>query len=148
MVPLHKFEYDMIHVGEVFTHQFSYTQAQVDAFAEVSGDTNPLHIDEEFAKNSMFGRRIMHGFLGGCVFTKIFGTLFYWEGNVYLSQNMKFMKPMFTDRMYEARLTVKEIFPDKNRALIETQIFDVESGEMTTTGEALILNKKQFVWNS
>ena len=96
----------------------------------------------------MFGRRIMHGFLGGCVFTKIFGTLFYWEGNVYLSQSMKFMKPMFTDRMYEAKLTVKEIFFDKNRALIETQIFDVETGDMTTTGEALILNKTQFVLNS
>ncbi|MBI3234294.1 MAG: MaoC family dehydratase, partial [Bacteroidetes bacterium] len=132
----------MIQVGDIFTHRFSYTQEQVDLFAQVSGDTNPLHIDEEYAKSSMFGRRIMHGFLGGCVFTKIFGTLYFADGNVYLSQSMKFMKPMFTDQEYEAKLVVKEIFPEKNRVLLECNIYDVASGDLTTTGEALILNKK------
>lgn len=138
----------MIQVGEIFTHPFSYTQEDVVAFAKVTGDTNPLHVDEEYAKNSMFGKPIMHGFLGACVFTKIFGTLFYWDGIVYLSQSLKFMKPMYAGRAYEARLTVKEIYPEKHRALIETQIFDVETGDLTTTGEAVILNKKQFIWNS
>ena len=135
----------MIQVGETFNHKFSYTQEQVNAFAEVSGDTNPLHIDEEYAKNSMFGQRIMHGFLGGCVFTKIFGTLFYADGNVYLSQSMKFIKPMFAGKEYEARLTVKEVNYEKGRAVIETSIFELDTQEMTTTGEAMLLNRKQFI---
>jgi acyl dehydratase len=135
----------MIHVGEEFRHSFSYTQEQVDLYAQVSGDTNPLHIDEEYASKSIFKRRIIHGFLGGSVFTKIFGTLFYADGNVYLKQNMTFLKPMFVDTDYEAIITVKELFPEKNRALMETKIIDKASGETTTTGEALLMNKKQFV---
>lgn len=135
----------MIEVGETFTHTFSYSQEQVNIFAEVSGDTNPLHIDEEYAKNSMFGQRIMHGFLGGCVFTKIFGTLFYADGNVYLSQSMKFMKPMFAGKEYEARLTVKDVNYEKGRATIETNIYESGTEELTTTGEAVLLNRKQFI---
>jgi len=55
---------------------FSYSQEQVNKFAEVTGDNNPLHLDEEYAATTMFKRPIMHGFLGGSVFSKIFGTLF------------------------------------------------------------------------
>jgi 3-hydroxybutyryl-CoA dehydratase len=136
----------MIQVGTEFKHPFSYTQEQVDLYAQVSGDTNPLHIDEEYAAKSMFKKRIIHGFLGGSVFTKIFGTLFYADGNVYLKQNMTFLKPMYVNTPYEAVITVKEIFPEKNRALMETKIIEVATGETTTTGEALLMNKKQFVW--
>ncbi|MEX0967733.1 MAG: MaoC family dehydratase [Bacteroidia bacterium] len=135
----------MVNVGDNFTHKFSYTQEDVDKFAEVTGDTNPLHIDEEAGKNSIFGKRVMHGFFGGSVFTKIFGTLFHADGNVYLKQNMTFRRPMFVDTEYEAVLTVKEIDREKNRALIETNIRDVATGEITTTGEALMMNKKAFV---
>jgi acyl dehydratase len=135
----------MIQAGEIFTHQFSYTQEQVNLFAQVSGDTNPLHTDPEYAKGSIFGRCIMHGYLGGCVFTKIFGTLFYADGNIYMSQSMKFMKPMFADQMYEARLEVLEVDYAKNRARIQTNIVDLASGEITTTGEAMLLNRTQFI---
>lgn len=137
----------MIQIGDVFTHTFSYTQEQVNTFAQVSGDTNPLHIDSEYAKNTMFGKCIMHGYLGACVFTKIFGTLLYADGNVYMTQSLKFLKPMFADYEYEARITVKEIFPEKSRILYETVIVEKSTGDSTTTGEALILNKKQYIWN-
>lgn len=131
-------------VGTEFHHKFSYSQEQVDLFAQVTGDTNPLHIDAEYAAKSMFGRRIMHGYLGGSVFTKIFGTLFCAEGNVYMKQEMKFLKPMFADKEYEAVLTVKEIIAEKNRAIIETKIIDPETGDVTTTGEAMMYNKLYF----
>lgn len=136
----------MIKVGDEFKHRYSYTQEDVDTYARVSGDTNPLHIDEEYAKASMFGRRIIHGYLGGSVFTKIFGTLLYADGNVYMKQELKFLKPMFTGHEYEAVVTVSEIIADKNRILFTTEVFDPATGDKTITGEALILNKKQFVW--
>lgn len=136
----------MIQIGDQFKHSFSYTQDEVDTYAKVSGDTNPLHVDEAYAANSMFGKRIMHGYLGASVFTKIFGTLLYWDGNVYLKQNLTFLKPMYAGQAYQAVITVKEIFAEKNRILFETQIFEEGTETLCTTGEALILNKKQFVW--
>ena len=132
--------------GDVFKHKFSYTQADVDTYARVSGDMNPLHVDAEAGKNSMFGRTIIHGYLGGSAFTKIFGTLLYADGNVYMKQVMQFMRPMFVDTEYEAVITVKEIFPEKNRVLYQTEVFNAATGEQTITGEALLMNKKQYVW--
>ena len=135
----------MLKIGDEFRHKFSYTQEDVDTYARVSGDTNPLHIDEAAGKTSMFGRNIIHGFLGASVFTKIFGALWYSDGHVYMSQSMKWLKPMFTDQEYEAVVTVKEIFPEKNRILYDCAVYET-GGDKTIAGEALLLNKKQYVW--
>jgi acyl dehydratase len=83
----------MITLGQTYTHQFSFTQAQVQAFAEVSGDNNPLHLDAEFAATTPFKKPIMHGFLGGSIFSMILGTKFPGEGSVYLKQSMELLKP-------------------------------------------------------
>ncbi len=137
----------MLKIGDEFRHKFSYTQDDVNTFARVSGDTNPLHIDEQAGKDSMFGRNIIHGFLGASVFTKIFGALWFVDGHVYLNQTMKWLKPMFTETEYEAVVTVKEIFKEKNRVTYDCAVFDVKSGEQTIAGEATLLNKKQYVWD-
>ncbi len=136
----------MITVGQDFRHKFIYTQNDVDMYAKVSGYTNPLHINPEAGKASMFGRCIIHGFLGGSVFTKLFGTTLFGDGNVYMKQEMKFLRPMFTDVEYEAVITVQEIFPEKNRILYKTEVYNPATGECTITGEALLMNKKQYVW--
>lgn len=136
----------MIKIGDVYKHGFSYTQEEVDTFAKVSGDTNPLHVDADYAAGSIFGKRIMHGYLGACVFTKIFGTQLHWDGNVYLKQSLVFLKPMYAGQQYEAVITVKEIFPEKNRVMYETQIFEAGTENLCTTGEAVLMNKKQYVW--
>jgi 3-hydroxybutyryl-CoA dehydratase len=136
----------MLQLGTEFRHRYSYTQDDVDTYARVSGDTNPLHIDPQAGKDSMFGRNIIHGFLGASVFTKIFGALWYADGHVYMSQNIKWLRPMFVNTEYEAVITVKEIFPEKNRILYECAVYDPE-GNQTIAGEALLLNKKQYVWN-
>lgn len=137
----------MIKPGDQFKHRFSYTQDDVNTYARVSGDTNPLHIDEAAGKASMFGRCIIHGYLGGSVFTKLFGTQIYADGNVYMKQTLQFMRPMFTGTEYEAVVTVQEIFPDKNRVLYKTEVYNPATNELTITGEALLMNKKQYVWS-
>jgi len=136
----------MLKIGDEFRHKFSYTQQDVNDYARISGDTNPLHIDEQAGKESMFGRNIIHGFLGASVFTKIFGSLWYADGHIYMSQSIKWLKPMFTDQEYEAVIKVKEIFADKNRIVYECQVFDVASGDQTIAAEAMLMNKKQYVW--
>ena len=136
----------MLKVGDEFKHDFSYTQQDVNDYARVSGDTNPLHIDEQAGKESMFGRCIIHGFLGASVFTKIFGALWYNDGHVYLSQSMKWLKPMFVDVEYEATIRVAEIFPEKSRIRYECEVREKASGDLTVSGEATLMNKKQYVW--
>ncbi|MBL7754453.1 MAG: MaoC family dehydratase [Bacteroidota bacterium] len=137
----------MLNVGDKFEHEYSYTQEEVNLYAQVSGDTNPLHVNEDAGKSSIFGRCIMHGFLGASVFTKIFGALWYADGHIYMKQSMMWMKPMFVDTKYKAVITVKEIFPDKNRVLYDCAVFDSSTGDQTISGEALLMNKKQYVWS-
>jgi acyl dehydratase len=136
----------MLQPGDEFRHKFSYTQDDVDTYARASGDTNPLHIDPAAGKASMFGRNIIHGFLGASVFTKIFGTLWYADGHIYMSQNIKWLRPMFVDTEYEAVVKVKEIFPEKNRILYECAVYDAKTNEQTIAGEAMLVNKKQYIW--
>lgn len=136
----------MLQPGDDFKHIFSYTQEDVDLYARVSGDTNPLHTDPEAGKNSIFGRNIIHGFLGASVFTKIFGALWNVDGHIYMSQSIRWQKPMFTGKDYEAVVTVKEIFPEKHRILYDCAVYDKETGDQTIAGEALLMNKKKYVW--
>ncbi len=128
-------------VGDTFRYSFSFSQEQVNRFAEVTGDNNPLHSDEAYAATTPFKRPIMHGFLGGSVFSKVFGTMFPGEGTVYLSQNMKFLRPMYVNTEYETVFTIKELNTEKNLATVTTQMLDKTSGKVTIDGEATVMNK-------
>jgi acyl dehydratase len=129
-----------VEVGTVYTHSFSFTQEEVNQFAEITGDRNPIHTDAEYAATTMFKRPIMHGFLGASIFSKVFGTLFPGEGTIYLKQSMSFVKPMFVDFGYEAVFTVKEVQLDKHRAIVETLVTEIATGETTIKGEAVVMN--------
>ena len=130
----------MIKVNEIYTHGFRFSQEEVNRFAEVTGDNNPVHTDAAFAAKTMFKKPIMHGMLGASLFSKVFGTLFPGEGTIYLKQSLGFLKPMYVDVDYEAIFTVKEILKDKNRAVIETLIRDKSTGNNCTSGEATVMN--------
>lgn len=129
----------MIEINQVYTHQFSFSQKEVDQFAEVTGDKNPVHTDAAFAATTMFKRPIMHGMLGAALFSKVFGTLFPGEGTIYLKQSLNFLKPMYVDTLYSAVFTVKELIKEKNRAIVETVIKDAD-GKVCTSGEATVMN--------
>jgi len=137
----------MIQLNEVYKHEFKFSQAQVNLFAEVTGDKNPVHTDPEYAAKSIFKRPIMHGMLSASLFSKVFGTLFPGEGTIYLKQSLNFLKPMYADTVYEAVFTVKEILYDKNRAIVETVIYNDE-GKICTSGEAVVMNTEKIKKNS
>jgi acyl dehydratase len=130
----------MIEVNQVYTHDFQFSQEEVNRFAEVTGDKNPVHTDAEYAAKTMFKRPIMHGMLSASLFSKVFGTLFPGEGTIYLKQSLNFLKPMYVDVTYEAVFTVKEVLKDKHRAIVETVIKDKTTGNLCTSGEATVLN--------
>jgi acyl dehydratase len=134
----------MIESGATYTHTFRFTQKEVELFAQVTGDKNPVHLDAEYAAKTMFKRPIMHGFLGGSVFSKIFGTLFPGEGTIYLKQSMAFMRPMFVDTDYEVKMNVKEVNKEKHRAVVETIIADKTTGDVVINGEATVMNVEKI----
>ena len=129
----------MLELGQKYTHSFSYTQEQVNEFAKVTGDNNPVHLDEEFASKTIFKRRIAHGMLGASILSKVFGTLFPGNGTIYLNQTLNFLRPMYVEETYEAIFEVKELIIDKNRAIIFTTIINSE-GKSVLSGEATIMN--------
>lgn len=134
----------MIEVNQVYTHDFQFSQEEVNRFAEVTGDKNPVHTNAEYAAKTMFKRPIMHGMLSASLFSKVFGTLFPGEGTIYLKQTLNFLKPMYVDTHYEAVFTVKEVLKDKHRAIVETVIKDKTTGNLCTSGEATVLNTEKI----
>jgi acyl dehydratase len=134
----------MIEQGQVYTEPFSFTQGEVIRFAELTGDHNPIHLDPEYAANTVFKKPIMHGILGASVFSKVLGTQFPGEGTIYLRQEMNFKRPMFVDAVYEAVMTVKEVNREKHTAVIETKIMEKESGKVNLIGDAWIMNKEKI----
>lgn len=129
----------MIHINDIYKHEFSFSQADIIKFAEVTGDKNPVHLDNNYAATTMFKIPITHWTLGS-LFSKVFGTLFPGEGTIYLKQSLSFLKPMFVDVTYEAVFTVKEVNVEKHRAIIETVITEKLSGAVCTSGEATVMN--------
>lgn len=134
----------MITVGNVFKQTLRYSQEDVKSFADVTGDNNPIHLDEAYAANTVFKKPIMHGFLSGSIFSKIFGTQFPGEGTIYLKQSMEFKRPMFVDTDYEAVCTVLSTDPEKHTATVQTQIFDLSTQKVVLDGQATIMHKEKI----
>ncbi len=132
---------EQIKTGSTYREKFSYTQENVDDFAKISGDKNPLHIDEEYASKSIFKKRIIHGYLGTSIFSKVFAMNFPGEGTIYLKQDLKFLKPMYALEEYTAVFEVTNHITDRHRALVSTKIINSKNEEIVT-GEALIQNSK------
>lgn len=96
------------------------TDDDIRKFAEVSGDLNPVHLDEEYAKQSRFGRRIAHGLFSASFFSGLFGTKLPGRGCVYAAQNLKFRRPIYIGDTVVARVTVISVDIAKKRVLFST----------------------------
>ncbi|MBK8491994.1 MAG: MaoC family dehydratase [Saprospirales bacterium] len=130
-------------IGQSYEIEFQFSQDQVDQFARVTGDDNPIHLDPVYAAKTIFRKPIMHGFLSASIFSRIFGTLFPGEGTIYLSQQLNFLKPMYVDQLYKAVVRIAEIFPDKHQAKISTEVHG-DNGKLTISGDALVLHWDKF----
>ncbi len=131
-------------IGSQFTHPFRFSQQDVVAFARVTGDNNPLHLDADYAATTPFRRPIIHGMLGASVFTKVLGTEYPGYGSIYVSQTLSFLRPMFVDTDYEAVFTITNLNSDRQMAEISTEILDVQTRKVTTRGAAMMINKEKF----
>lgn len=127
-----------LKIGDQFSTSKQITDSVVRAFANLSGDYNPIHIDEEFAKTTGFGRRIAHGMISGALISAVLGYEFKERKIVYLSQSLKFVAPVFIDDTVTATATVKNIREDKPIVTIET-VCTKQTGETVVKGEAVVM---------
>ena len=134
----------MLKLGDTYTSKFTITQEQVNAFAQLSGDDNPIHIDQEFAANTPFKQTIVHGIFSASVFSKVLGTEFPGHGSIYLGQKLEFKRPVFPSKEYEARFEITETREGKHTAVVSTQVFELERGKIVIDGWAEMMNKEQL----
>jgi 3-hydroxybutyryl-CoA dehydratase len=113
------------------------TERDVVLFADASGDTNPVHLDEEYAKRTRFGGRIAHGMLSASVISAAIATRLPGPGSIYLSQSLNFRRPVKIGETVRASVTVKEILSGKRRAVLQT-ICEVD-GRVVVEGDAVVL---------
>ena len=113
------------------------TDADIVMFAGVSGDTNPVHLDEEFAAATPFGGRIAHGMLTASLISTVLGTKLPGPGCIYLSQSMRFLAPVRAGETVRAEATIKAIDRERRRVTVDTVC--TVNGKNVIEGEALLM---------
>lgn len=127
-----------LKIGDEFSTSRLVNDELIRKFADVSGDHNPIHLDEEFAKTTRFGRRIAHGMLSGAFISAVLGNEFREQKIVFLSQTMKFTAPVFLGDTVTATATVTNIREDRGIVTLET-ICTNQNGETLVKGEAAVM---------
>lgn len=127
-------------IGDQKSVTVQITEKMVQQFAEMSGDFNPIHMDEEYAKNTRFGRRIAHGMINAALISRTL-AMELGPGGIYLSQTLKFLHPVFIGDTVTIELTVASMREEKGIASIDT-IVKKSTGEICVKGEAMIMQGK------
>lgn len=129
--------YDEIKVGDTASYSKTVTEADINNFAEITGDFNPVHVDEEYAKNSMFKERIAHGMLTAGFISTVLGTKLPGPNSIYLGQELKFLAPVKIGDTVTATATVIEKRDDKRILKLQTTVTN-QLGETVVDGIATI----------
>jgi 3-hydroxybutyryl-CoA dehydratase len=133
----HGYYFEDLSVGMEASYAKKITNEDILAFAELSGDVNPIHLSDEFAASTIFKKRIAHGFLTGSLFSTVLGTKLPGPGCVYLSQSMKFRGPVYVGDEVVATLKITALDPDKARATLACDCS--VNGKTILEGEALMM---------
>ncbi|MDX1974599.1 MAG: MaoC family dehydratase [Rickettsiales bacterium] len=133
---LYGYRFEDLKPGLAATVSRTITETDLRNFSGVSGDTNPMHLNEEFAKNTPFGRCIVHGMLTSSLISAAIGTKLPGPGCIYMSQTLKFLAPVYVGDTVYAVVTVKTLMPEKQRVLLDTRCFVKDT--LVIEGEALI----------
>ena len=134
---LHGYYYEDMEVGMTAVYSKTITDADILMFAGVSGDTNPVHLDDEFAAATPFKTRIAHGMLSASFISTLLGTKLPGPGCIYMSQNLQFRAPVRVGDTVVARARVVEVIQGKPRVRLETTC--TVGDTVVTRGEALVM---------
>lgn len=125
-------------IGQTATIEKTLDKQTVEAFASVSEDYNPIHLDEDFAKTTQFERPIVHGMLASSLISGLLASKVPGAGSIYLGQSLKFVRPIFVGETVTAIVEVTSVRDDKPIAVISTQVLNA-NGEIAVDGEATVM---------
>ena len=126
-----------LSVGQTVTREYRITESEVRAFADASGDHNPLHLDENYAQGTRFGRRIAHGMLLGSYISALIGMELPGEGTIYMKQELNFLRPVYYGDIIRVEIRVAELIQEKKRAVLSTNCYNQEN-EQVIVGTAMV----------
>lgn len=128
-------------IGEKATLSRTVSEADIAEFARISGDVNPVHLDEAYARNTRFGGRIAHGMLAASFISATLGTRLPGPGAIYLNQTLKFTAPVRAGDTITTTVEVLAYREDKRIITLKTDCAN-QRGEIVVTGEAVLLMEK------
>lgn len=128
-------------LGDSASFTKTVSEHDVYTYAGVSGDFNPAHVNEVEAQKGMFGKRIAHGMLSAGFISTVLGTQLPGPGTIYMGQELRFTKPVFFGDTITATVTVVELIPEKNRAILDT-VCTNQNGEVVIKGKAAVMPPK------
>jgi len=134
---LHGYFIEDLAPGMTAIYAKTVTEADVILFAGISGDDNPLHLNEDFAAASRFGRRIVHGLLSAGFISAAIGTRLPGPGAIYMSQSLRFTAPVSIGDTVSARVTITEVSRVTKRAKLAT---------VCRVGETVVIDGEAEVW--
>ncbi len=129
-----KIPLEEIEIGVCVSYSQTITDADIKAFAGISGDRNPVHLDENYAQNSKFKKRIAHGMMTASYFSALFGTKIPGEGCVYTHQSLNFKRPVYIGDTVVATVEVISVDLAKKRVFFRTTC--KVKNKVVTDGEA------------
>lgn len=133
-------EYEKLEIGMYDSLGKTVTRSDVVIFAGTSLDVNPLHLNEEYAKTTMFKGRIAHGMIGAGLISAVLGTKLPGQGTIYLSQNLKFIAPVKIGDTITAKVEIIELTDAKKMVKLRTTCVN-QDGVLVIDGEAKVLKK-------
>ncbi|MDB3994411.1 MaoC family dehydratase [Gammaproteobacteria bacterium] len=126
--------YNEISVDDIFSFPHTFTLDQLSLFSDLTGDKNPIHLDEEFSRNSGFETNLVYGMLSASLFSKLIGMYCPGKNGLYLSQTLDFKKPIYIDEEVIVRGTVTKKFDKFQMLKMKTEIIDQKN--IFVSGEA------------
>ena len=127
-----------IKVGDRTSYSKTCTFEDIQLFAKVSGDVNPVHLDEDFARQTQFGQRIAHGMYTAGLVSAAVGLQLPGPGTIYLSQDIKFSAPVFVDDTITVELEVVSVREDKPIVMLEI-VCKNQKNKVVASGKATVL---------
>ncbi|KMT52519.1 MaoC family dehydratase [Pseudomonas fildesensis] len=131
-----------IQLGMTVRYSQTITDADIKAYAGISGDHNPVHVDSDYANSSRFGKRIAHGLMSAGFFSALFGTKLPGPGCVYVAQSLNFKRPVYIDDTVTATITVTKVELNTNRVFFDT-VCTVRGKEVITGCAEIYIPKEK-----
>ena len=127
-----------LHVGQKTEFTETITESMIQEFAKLSGDYNPHHIDEEYAKKTKYEKRICHGMLLASLFSKLTAMYLPGQGSLYISQTLNFVSPAFIDDVVTVSGEITKISSSTGIVRVKTEITNMNNN-LIVSGEAKVL---------